>query len=149
MSIRWPLIRRSRVTAMLKFWEESTAKHHAVEDALHKQIALAYTEAAASELDRESLRQQLDAASREQAVIRGMLDKVPVYDGMSGAPLTMLISGLVNDHSELETRIDTVIMEIRGALEGVPEESIYYESLTKIAGYLRGAPRFPDPEPGE
>lgn len=129
---------------MLRYWEESVLKHHAVEDALQRQATTAHSEAAGLRLKIESLSQQLDAEGRERAVIRGMLDKVPVYDGMSGAPLTMLISGLVNDHGELESRIDTVIMEIRAALVGVPEDSIYYESLTKIAGYLQGAPRFPE-----
>jgi outer membrane murein-binding lipoprotein Lpp len=145
--MRWPLIRRSKVTAMLHHWEISVAKHKEVRADYLEQIRALNADVARIESTVESLRAQVESFYRERAVIKGMLDAVPVYEGMAEGPLVPMLSGLIQDHAELESRIDTVIMEIRAALVGVPEDTIYHESLTKIAGYLQGAPRFPDLEP--
>lgn len=142
--MRWPWIRRSKVQASLSYWEGSLDRQARVVHDMQDQLEAAYREQESHKSQLTGLRSQVENLQRERAVVLGMLENVPIYEGMGGAPLVMLLSGLINDYAELEARIDIVIMEIKVAIKDAPPESDFYQALNKIAAYLKGAPRIPE-----
>ena len=78
-----------------------------------------------------------DRLAAEIAQIRAALDEVSTYEGLVDvSPTAMMVSELVRDHEELETRIEAVLVML-GAYEGDP-------IADKAVELLRGGERVPD-----
>lgn len=74
-------------------------------------------------------------AERQQILIA--LERVVAYDGLLDvSPVALLVSELVRDHGELESRIEAALVY---ASEAEPTQELQW-----IVHLLRGAPRVPD-----
>jgi hypothetical protein len=78
-----------------------------------------------------------DRLAGEMAQVRAALDEVTTYEGLVDVSSTaMMVSELVRDHEELETRIEAVLV-MCGAYEGDPV-------CDEVVRLLRGGERVPD-----
>lgn len=88
---------------------------------------------------------QRDKQAAELAQIKSALSEVAVYEGMVGvSPVAMLVSELVRDHEELEARIDSVVMLLKGAKEAAQDEPT--PLVDEVARLLQGGERIEPPE---
>ncbi len=86
-----------------------------------------------------------DQMAAELAQIKVALDEVAVYQGLVGvSPVALLVSELVRDHEELESRIDSVISLLKGAKEAANVTDEPTPLIDEVARLLAGGERVPD-----
>jgi hypothetical protein len=96
-------------------------------------------------MDSDELERRYQHAIQELIAIKACLNRVSVFEGMVDySPTALLVSGLVHDHEELESRIYAVLALL------TPEmlEMSHPCPIDEIIRLLKGGSRVPDTPEG-
>lgn len=131
-------------TRYRKYKERIATLQAAVHD-FESQAAHCAAEMSAAQADLVHTSRQRDRMATELAQIKIALNEVAVYEGIvEVSPVALLVSELVRDHEELESRIDSVISLLKGAKEAANVTDEPTPLIDEVARLLSGGERVPD-----